>query len=135
MMVEDIMVRSVITIEVGANVAEAAAKMREHGVGCLIVIDAEKNIVGIVTDRDIAVRVVADNLDPKRTKVTQCMTRDIVTAIPQMDILEAAKVMNRYKIRRLPIVEGRSIIGIVSIADIAIYGECILGEVSQMRKR
>jgi CBS domain-containing protein len=134
-MLEDIMTRRVVTIEADANVTEAAIRMKEENVGCLVVVDKKQNLVGIVTDRDITIRVIGEKLDPNKTAVSQCMTKEIVTAISQMDILESAKVMNRYEVRRLPIVDGRSIVGIVSIADIAAYAESILGEVSKTRKR
>jgi CBS domain-containing protein len=64
------------------------------------------------------------------------MTKEVVTAIPETDVLEAVKIMNRYQVRRLPVVEGgKDVVGIVSIADVAAYAESILGEVAKMRKR
>lgn len=135
MILEDIMTRRVITIRHDQSVVEAAAKMKADNVGCLLVLDESKNLVGIITDRDISVGVIGEKLDPKQTKIKDCMNQDVVTAIPQMEILEAAKVMNRYEVRRLPIVDGRDIVGIVSTADITMYAESILEEVSKARKR
>ncbi|MDI6688848.1 MAG: CBS domain-containing protein [Actinomycetota bacterium] len=130
----DMMTRRVVSIGPDSPVIEAAKRMGEENVGCLIVLEDGK-LVGMLTDRDIATRVVGEGVDPKDCKVRDCMTREIVTAIPQTDILDAAKLMTKYEVRRLPIVDGQRVVGIVSIADIAAYAESILGEVSKSRKR
>ncbi|MEW6189623.1 MAG: CBS domain-containing protein [Actinomycetota bacterium] len=134
MWLKDMMTRRVVSIGPDSSVIEAAKRMGEENVGCLIVLEDEK-LVGMLTDRDIATRVVGEGIDPQGCKVRDCMTREIVTAIPQTDILDAAKLMTKYEVRRLPIVDGQRVVGIVSIADIAAYAESILGEVSKSRKR
>lgn len=134
MWIEGVMTKTVATISAQAPVVDAAKLMMEANVGCLVVVDGER-LVGLLTDRDIVTRVIAPGLEVTKCKVSDFMTSEVVTAIPQTDVLEAAKLMIRYNVRRLPVVDGRTIVGIVSIADVAAYAESILGEVSKTRKR
>lgn len=134
MWIEGIMTRRVVAIAPDTSVIEAAKLMGEANVGCLVVLDKEE-LVGLITDRDIVTRVIARELDLMKCKVSDCMTSEVVTAIPQTDILEAARLMTHYGVRRLPVVDGKNLVGIVSIADVASYAESILGEVSKTRKR
>lgn len=134
MWLSGIMTRRIVSIESGASLTEAARRMSEENVGCLLAID-DGRLVGMLTDRDIVTRAVLEGKDLEKCKVGDYMTKEVVTAIPQTDILEAAKMMNAYQVRRLPILEGREVVGIVSIADVAAYAESILGEVAKSRKR
>ncbi|MDI6892836.1 MAG: CBS domain-containing protein [Actinomycetota bacterium] len=129
------MTRRTVSIGSEASLVEAARRMSEENVGCLLVIDDGK-LVGMLTDRDIVTRAVLERKDLEKCKVGDYMTKEVVTAIPETDVLEAVKIMNRYQVRRLPVVEGgKDVVGIVSIADVAAYAESILGEVAKMRKR
>lgn len=134
MWIEGVMTRRVVAIAPDTSVIEAAKLMGEANVGCLVVLDKEE-LVGLITDRDIVTRVIARELDLMKCKVSDCMTSEVVTAIPQTDILEAARLMTHYGVRRLPVADGKNLVGIVSIADVASYAESILGEVSKTRKR
>lgn len=135
MWLSGIMTRRTVSIGSEASLVEAARRMSEENVGCLLVIDDGK-LVGMLTDRDIVTRAVLERKDLEKCKVGDYMTKEVVTAIPETDVLEAVKIMNRYQVRRLPVVEGgKDVVGIVSIADVAAYAESILGEVAKMRKR
>ncbi len=116
--VEDIMVEDVITVDSDASVMEAVKLMNKNEIGCLIVIRREK-AVGIITERDLLKRVIAKLRDPKKTKVRQIMTKPLVIGDPNMDLEDATKLMFERKIKKLPVIEGRRLVGLVSLTDIA----------------
>jgi CBS domain-containing protein len=101
------------------TVREAAECLARDNVGALPVYDSNKRLTGIVTDRDIVVRVVARGKDAAQTKVSELATPAPVTIGPDEPISEAVRLMSEHKVRRLPVVEGGDCIGIVSQADIA----------------
>lgn len=115
--VESIMTRQVATVTPDQSVQEAAQLMNEHNVGAIPVVENGK-VKGIITDRDIALRTTAQGLTPS-TPVSQVMTSDVVTGAPNMSVDEAAKVMAKNQIRRLPIVQNNALCGIVALGDIA----------------
>lgn len=120
MKLKDIMSRDVEVIHPTSMLQEAAGKMKTLDVGSLPVCDNRK-LVGILTDRDIAVRAVAAGRDPKRTPVSDAMTPELVFCFEDQDVKEAAKMMERYQIRRLPILDrSQQLVGIVSLGDLAI---------------
>jgi CBS domain-containing protein len=100
------------------NVYEVAVKMKELNVGAIPIVD-ENKLVGMITDRDIVVRGVAEK-HPGSTKVEDIMSSKLVTISPDATTQEAAKMMAEHQIRRLPVVEGDNIVGIVSLGDFAI---------------
>jgi CBS domain-containing protein len=93
--------------------------MRDEDVGIAPIVEGDR-LVGVLTDRDIAVRVVAEGRDAEQTKVTEVASRDVVTLDPQQDLDEALRLMARHQVRRLPVVEedGR-LVGVVAQADVA----------------
>ena len=102
-----------------ATAAEAARKMAEEGVGALPICDTEGHLSGVVTDRDIALKVVAQGLDPN-TALTDVIDRSEVVTIGADDsVEEAIRTMKDHAVRRLPVIDGRSLVGMVSQADIA----------------
>lgn len=103
-------------------VSEAAALMRKEHIGSIPVIENEqsKKLVGIVTDRDLALKVVADGLDAKSTKVEVVMTHKVITRRSNNDLQKALDSMAKYQLRRIPIVDkDNKILGIISQADVA----------------
>ena len=117
----------VLTIEPSAPVAAAAKLMKSNGIGCLVVVDANK-VVGIVTERDIIEQVVAasadpatTSADPATTEVRKIMTDYVVTCSLDTPISEAEQIMGAHSIRHLPIIEGGVSIGMVSSRDIFIH--------------
>jgi len=93
--------------------------MREEHIGSLPITDGEK-LVGMITDRDITTRVVAESAHPKVTSVGDVYSRDLVSVEPDNDLQEALQLMARHQVRRLPVVENNRLVGIVAQADIAL---------------
>jgi CBS domain-containing protein len=117
--VRDAMTESPRTIGRDAAIVEAALIMRDEDVGIVPIVDGDK-LVGTLTDRDIAIRVVAEDKDPKTTKAEEVASREIVTVDPEQDLDDALRLMARHQVRRLPVVEeDGKLVGIVAQADIA----------------
>jgi CBS domain-containing protein len=113
----EIMTSNVLSISPNQTIKEAAMMMEEHDFGAIPVMH-NNELVGIVTDRDMALRCIAKGMSPD-TIVSQCMTKDVVTGTPDMDVHEAAHVMAIHQIRRLPVVDGNRLMGMVAIGDLA----------------
>jgi CBS domain-containing protein len=106
------------------NVREAARKMDELDIGMLPVCGPDKQLVGTITDRDLALKVVGRGLDPQSTTVEQVFTQGEVVTIGADDSLEeAADTMERHAVRRLPVIDGDQVVGILSQADVAMKGD------------
>ncbi len=129
--VKDVMTADPITVEVDEQVVEAAKRMRDAAVGSMIVMDGNR-IHGIVTDRDIAVRVVAEGADATRMQVREIASDEPFTLEPGSSIDDAVQMMSQHAVRRLPVVEDGRPVGIVSLGDLAIDLEpgSVLGEIS-----
>jgi CBS domain-containing protein len=119
MQLREIMTEGVITAPAGADVLSVARQMRDRGVGSVIVTDPEGSPQAMVTDRDLAVRVLAD-ARPGDEAVGEHASRPLINGEPEMDLEEAAALMVRHRIRRLPILDGQSLVGIVTLDDIAV---------------
>jgi len=117
--VRDSMTSNPCSIDTDKTVAYAAKMMRDEDVGIAPIVEGDR-LVGVLTDRDIAVRIVAEGRDPEQVKVTEVASRDVVTLDPQQDLDEALRLMARHQVRRLPVVEedGR-LVGVVAQADVA----------------
>jgi CBS domain-containing protein len=118
--IREVMTAAPETVSVGSTVAEAAQKMREIDAGAMVVLDEKGKVAGIVTDRDIAVRAVAEGKDPVQTKVGEVASTDLATLSPTDTVIEAVKLMREKAVRRLPVVESGKAVGIVSIGDLAV---------------
>ena len=117
--IRDVMTKDPQSLAGGASVVEAARLMRDEDAGTVPVVEGEK-LVGMVTDRDIAVRVVAEGKSPESVTVGEIASRDLVTIDPQQELSEALRLMARHQVRRLPVVEeDGKLVGIVAQADIA----------------
>jgi CBS domain-containing protein len=117
--VRDAMTEDPRSIGQSASVVEAARLMREEHIGSLPITDDEQ-LVGMITDRDITTRVVAEAADPKMTSVGDVYSRDLISVEPDKDLEEALQLMARHQVRRLPVVENGRLVGIVAQADIAL---------------
>ncbi len=113
--VKDIMTKDVVSIGVNNSVFEAADLMSSKRVSCLVIMDGEVPI-GIVTERDIVRRVVAKKM-PLDTKVSEIMSKSLITVDPDASLKEAARLMSSNKIRRLPVMKQNRLVGIVVAAD------------------
>jgi CBS domain-containing protein len=117
--VRDAMTEDPRSIAASASVVEAARLMRDGHIGSLPITDNEQ-LVGMITDRDIATRVVAEAADPQTTSVEDVYSRDLISVGPDEDLEEALQLMARHQVRRLPVVENGRLVGIVAQADIAL---------------
>jgi CBS domain-containing protein len=117
--VRDTMTENPRSIEASSSVVEAARLMREEHIGSLPITEDEQ-LVGMITDRDITTRVVAEAADPNVTTVDDVYSRDLISVEPDKDLEEALRLMARHQVRRLPVVENGRLVGIVAQADIAL---------------
>lgn len=116
--VRDVMTTDVDTVQPSTRVGEAARQMRDTNVGSLPVVDRQE-LVGIVTDRDITIRVAADGISADEVLVKEVMTADPVTVGPDQTVDEASEVMSQHQVRRLPVVDGGKLVGILALGDVA----------------
>jgi CBS domain-containing protein len=116
--VEDVMVKEVIKVNEEVTTREAAELMNKFAIGCLIAV-GKGRISGILTERDLLKRVVAEAKDASKLRVRDVMTSPLVVAEPGMDLGEAVKLMFERKIKKLPVVEDKRLVGLVSLTDIA----------------
>lgn len=121
--VRDAMTSNPRSIEPSTMVADAAKLMKTEDVGSLPIVEGDQ-LVGMVTDRDIVIRVVAERKDPQSTTVGEVASRDLVTVDPEQDLDEALRLMAQHQVRRLPVAEedGR-LVGILAQADVAREGK------------
>jgi CBS domain-containing protein len=121
--VGDVMSRQVISITPEESVALAARLLARYTLGALPVCTEGGKLVGIITDRDIVIRSVADPLDPATLAVEEIMSRNVEWITPQEPLHTAALRMARRQIRRLPVVENGNLVGMLSLGDLAIQGD------------
>jgi CBS domain-containing protein len=119
MQVKDVMTKSIASVNINDNVERAAQLMKEYNIGSVPVCDGEK-VIGILTDRDIALRSVAEGMNGKVQSVRDIMTSNPVIASPSTDIQDAARIMSERQIRRLPVVDNNSLVGMISLGDLAV---------------
>ena len=117
--IRDVMTSKVCSIDADKPVAYAAKMMRDEDVGLAPIVEGER-LVGTLTDRDIAIRVVAEGRDPASTRVSEVASTNLVTIDPEQDLDEALRLMAEHQVRRIPVVEedGR-LVGVVAQADVA----------------
>lgn len=115
----DIMSKSVTVVREDESVRQAAERLANDDVGVLPITDENKNIKGILTDRDIVVHVVARGKDPNTTKARELEQGEIITLRPDDSVQHARDLMAQNKVRRLPVVQDGKVVGMVSQADIA----------------
>jgi CBS domain-containing protein len=116
--IRDRMVSDVVTVEPGTSVVDAAKRMIQEKKGPLPIVDGDR-VVGMVTDRDVIARVVAEGRDPNACSVDDIATRQLVTARPDQDLDEARQLMAEYELDRVLVTEeGDRLVGIISEADI-----------------
>jgi CBS domain-containing protein len=115
----EIMTASVVTASGDTCPAELAQKMRDSNVGSVVIVEPDGLPVGMVTDRDLALRVLAEGFDPY-APLGERASRPLVSGDPEMELEEAAALMVQHRVRRLPVVEDGELTGIVTLDDIAV---------------
>jgi CBS domain-containing protein len=130
--IAEVMTKNPVALPVTATAREAARAMRDRDIGDVIVLDQNDRICGIVTDRDIVVRGVAQDRDPSSTRLADICSPELTTLSPDETIAEALRLMTEKAIRRLPVVQNGRPVGIVSLGDLAVESDSpsALGEIS-----
>ncbi|MEM3601897.1 MAG: CBS domain-containing protein [Candidatus Bathyarchaeia archaeon] len=118
LLVRDVMVRDLVTVETTVSVMRAVKLMNDFEVGCLLIVE-KGEVVGILTERDILKRVVAEGRKPDETFVSDVMSTPPVVVSPEMKLEDAVEVMFKKKIKKLPVVENGKLVGLVTLTDIA----------------
>lgn len=117
--VKDAMTSDVKTAAPSVSLADAAKLMKQEDVGSVPVVDGER-LIGMLTDRDIVVRGIADGSDPHAVRAGDIASRDIVTVRPDDDLEEALRLMAQHQVRRLPVVDDGHLVGVLAQADVAL---------------
>jgi len=128
---EDVMVKEVITVDEKSTVKEAAEVMNKFEIGCLIAVRNGK-AMGIITERDLLKRVVADGRNATKTKVKDIMSSPLVVVEPSTDLEEAVRLMFQMKIKKLPVVDGKRLVGLISLTDIARFQPQVIKILKQL---
>ena len=119
----DIMTRDVEMITSKATVQEAAKKMQDLNVGALPVFDGD-NLTGMLTDRDLVMRVLAEGRNPKTVTVSEAISKDVVFCFEDDGVDKASQLMAQHQIRRLPVMSStKRLVGIVTLGDVAVHGK------------
>lgn len=117
LLVRDIMTKTVKTVRINASVREAVRRMNKFNIGAIIVLE-RKRPVGILSERDILRRIVEQCIDPSTVKVKEIMSSPVITINPDNSIEDAARLMTKKGIRKLPVVEDDRLVGIVTSVDL-----------------
>ncbi len=112
--------RNVITISSYDSVSEAAYLMRNEDIGALVVTDKDSKPIGIITDRDLVVSVIAERINPTEVTVEDIMTKDPVSVDEDTDLFDIIRILQEHSVRRLPITSGGKLTGIVSVDDLIV---------------
>lgn len=136
-LVRHLMTEAPKTLSPERTVADAAGLMEQYDVGVIPLAGEDESLVGVVTDRDLVVRVLAKQRDPRQVKLGEIATTNVVTTTPDTNVTDARDLMAENKIRRLPVVKEGRLVGILALGDIAVgdaskraVGE-VLDEVSE----
>lgn len=117
MKIEKLMVKNVITLQRDVSAYDAVKLMNKNRIGCLVVYNGQ--VVGILTERDMLERVLEECKDPKETKVSEIMTKQVIVGRPDMELVEATELMFEKKVKKLPVVENNRLVGLITLTDIA----------------
>lgn len=112
------MVKDVVTVQTDVSAHEAVKLMNKNRIGCLIAV-YNGEILGIITERDLLEKVLEKSKNPKQTKVSEIMTRQVVLGTPDMQLVEATRLMFKNKVKKLPIAKGNRLMGLITLTDIA----------------
>lgn len=116
--VKDVMVTDLVTVDANLNLKEAVKRMNDYEIGCLLVTERE-SLVGILTERDVLRRVVAETRNPEKTLVKEVMSSSLIVVDSETSLEEAVELMFEKKVKKLPVVKNRKLIGLLTLTDIA----------------
>ena len=116
--VKDVMVTNVVTVDVGVNVRKAVERMNNQEIGCLVVLE-KGNFAGILTERDVLKRVVAEARNPEKTLVGDVMSKPLIVVDPDASLEEALELMFEKRVKKLTVVKDKELVGLITMTDIA----------------
>ena len=125
----------VVTVAADAMIVDAVDQMSRHNVGCVIVVDGEDHIAGILSERDVLMKVIAKRRDPVTTPVRRVMSTTVLHCTRETAIPEAQQTMAHHGIRHLPIVEGGAVIGMISSRDILAHQLSTVASIAHRQTR
>lgn len=130
--VREVMTENPVVLQKDASIVEAARLMRDRGIGDVIVVDGER-AEGIVTDRDIVIRAVAEGTAPDEVRMEDVLSGDLASVSPDDSVERVIALMREKAIRRVPVVESGRPVGVVSIGDLAVQrdGDSALADISE----
>jgi CBS domain-containing protein len=117
--ISEVMTKEIVTLPPKATLREAAEQMKSRDIGAVVILD-DKSVSGIVTDRDLVVRGLAEGKDPAKTTLSEVSSRELTTLSPDDDVEKAVELMKDKAVRRLPVVQDGKPVGIVSLGDLAV---------------
>lgn len=120
--ISDVMTRDPVTVSTDTTLVDTARLMRDRDIGPVVVVEADR-VKGVVTDRDIVVRAIADGADPRSVSTGEICTSEVATVSPDDRVEDAVQLMEQRNVRRLPVVEGGRLVGIVAMGDLAVEGQ------------
>ena len=129
MKIKEIMSRTVVSVNENENADTVAKIMKKHNIGCVPIVNDDNRLLGMITDRDIVLRLTAAGKNPIFTKISDIMTREIATTVPDADVAHVTEEMGICKVRRIPVVENGKLVGMASLGDVAVTG-CFQAELS-----
>ena len=116
--VKDVMVTNVVTVDVGVNVRKAVQRMNKQEISCLVVLE-KGNFAGILTERDVLKRVVAEARNPEKTLVGDVMSKPLIVVDPDASLEEALELMFEKRVKKLTVVKDKELVGLITMTDIA----------------
>ena len=135
MQLKEILPKEVYYATPSSTLSEVAGLMLRHHIGAVPICDGDSQLVGIVTDRDLAIECCTSDVDVKQAQVREFMTRNPITARPDMDLTQACELMAHEQIRRLPVVQDGRLLGVVSLGDLAVcmpQEQCVLDALARI---
>jgi len=132
MLVKEAMKKDVKTIRPSDTIKDAAVLMNENRIGSLVVVSGTGTVTGIVTERDILTDVVAAGKNAEDIKVEDIMTKELITISPDKSLEDAADVMTKNKIKKLPVMEGGRLVGIITATDLICYEKKLIEKISNI---
>jgi CBS domain-containing protein len=130
--VKEVMTERPVTLDQAASLTEAAQLMRDRDIGDVIVVEGQ-DVAGIVTDRDIVIRGIADGADPNTTRVGEVVSGELASVGPDDPVEQAIALMREKAVRRIPVLDGGNPVGIVSLGDLAVERDerSVLADISE----
>ena len=116
--VRDVMVTNVVTVDVGVNIRKAVQRMNNQEISCLVVLE-KGNFAGILTERDVLKRVVAEARNPEKTLVGDVMSKPLIVVNPEASLEEALELMFEKRVKKLTVVKDKELVGLITMTDIA----------------